>query len=111
MPGMGGHHHHGIMEPHVPGWNPNALCDGKFAHERALWLVENERLAPMTAQQRVMMEFPAMFGGMGMPVPPMAVPMAPMAVPIQPVMPPATQPCFHCEGKGFSHDSTMPHDK
>merc|ERR1719195_532574 len=49
-------------------WNPNAICDGKRAEERAIWLQQNQGLAPMVAQQQVMQEFPAQFGG-GMMVP------------------------------------------
>merc|ERR1712203_528993 len=44
-------------------WNPNAICDGKRAEERAMWLQQNKGLAPMVAQQQVMQEFPAQFGG------------------------------------------------
>merc|ERR1712048_195209 len=44
-------------------WNPNAVCDGKRAEERAIWLQQNQGLAPMAAQQQVMREFPAQFGG------------------------------------------------
>merc|ERR1719277_1697849 len=44
-------------------WNPNAICDGKRAEERAMWLQQNQGLAPMVAQQRVMQEFPTQFGG------------------------------------------------
>merc|ERR1712048_75789 len=44
-------------------WNPNAICDGKRAEERAIWLQQNQGLAPMAAQQQVMREFPAQFGG------------------------------------------------
>merc|ERR1711953_1077887 len=44
-------------------WNPNAICDGKRAEERAMWLQQNRGLAPMAAQQQVMQEFPAQFGG------------------------------------------------
>merc|ERR1712187_289039 len=44
-------------------WNPNAICDGKRAEERAMWLQQNQGLAPMVAQQQVMREFPAQFGG------------------------------------------------
>merc|ERR1712066_812275 len=44
-------------------WNPNAICDGKRAEERAMWLQQNQGLAPMMAQQQVMQEFPAQFGG------------------------------------------------
>merc|ERR1719277_511339 len=44
-------------------WNPNAICDGKRAEERAMWLQQNKGLAPMGAQQQVMQEFPAQFGG------------------------------------------------
>merc|ERR1712013_315452 len=44
-------------------WNPNANCDGKRAEERAIWLQQNQGLAPMPAQQQVMREFPAQFGG------------------------------------------------
>merc|ERR1712217_601969 len=43
-------------------WNPNAICDGKRAEERAMWLQQNKGLAPMVAQQQVMQEFPAQFG-------------------------------------------------
>merc|ERR1712151_325778 len=43
-------------------WNPNANCDGKRAEERAIWLQQNQGLAPMAAQQQVMREFPAQFG-------------------------------------------------
>merc|ERR1711972_429881 len=46
-------------------WNPNANCDGKRAEERAIWLQQNQGLAPMAAQQQVMREFPAQFGGTG----------------------------------------------
>merc|ERR1711972_1231888 len=44
-------------------WNPNAICDGKRAEERAMWLQQNKGLTPMAAQQQVMQEFPAQFGG------------------------------------------------
>merc|ERR1712187_617228 len=44
-------------------WNPNALCDGKRAEERAMWLQHNRGLSPMAAKQQVMSEFPAQFGG------------------------------------------------
>merc|ERR1719356_335546 len=44
-------------------WNPNVICDGKRAEERAIWLQQNQGLAPMVAQQQVMREFPAQFGG------------------------------------------------
>merc|ERR1712014_510471 len=44
-------------------WNPNAICDGKRAKERAMWLQQNQGLAPMAAEQQVMREFPAQFGG------------------------------------------------
>merc|ERR1712113_1042643 len=44
-------------------WNPNANCDGKRAEERAIWLQQNQGMAPMAAQQQVMREFPAQFGG------------------------------------------------
>merc|ERR1711972_143784 len=44
-------------------WNPNALCDGKRAEERAMWLQQNQGMTPMAAQQQVMQEFPAQFGG------------------------------------------------
>merc|ERR1712048_1250735 len=44
-------------------WNPNAICDGKRAEERAVWLQQNQGLAPMVAQQQIMREFPAQFGG------------------------------------------------
>merc|ERR1712050_132988 len=63
--GMGG----GMMGPGcAPAmgggmWNPNANCDGKRAEERAMWLQQNQGLAPMAAQQQVMREFPAQFGG------------------------------------------------
>merc|ERR1712084_36945 len=44
-------------------WKPNANCDGKRAEERAIWLQQNQGLAPIAAQQQVMREFPAQFGG------------------------------------------------
>merc|ERR1712061_355025 len=44
-------------------WNPNAMCGGKRAEERAMWLQQNQGLAPMVAQQQVMREFSAQFGG------------------------------------------------
>merc|ERR1712187_201170 len=44
-------------------WNPNAICDGKRAEERAIWLQQNQGLAPMVAQQQVMRELLAQFGG------------------------------------------------
>jgi len=47
----------------APGWNPDALCDGSTASERAQWLVSNEGISQIAAQQKVMMEFPALFGG------------------------------------------------
>merc|ERR1712013_780658 len=62
--GMGG----GMMGGGMMGggmWNPNANCDGKRAEERAIWLQQNQGLALMAAQQQVMREFPAQFGGMG----------------------------------------------
>lgn len=108
----------------APGWNPNALCDGSLASERAQWLVSNEGMNLFAAQQKVMSQFPSQFGGMGMGAPGMAV-AAPMvvtpgvAVATPMVVTPGVavagmcqqQPCFKCQGKGFSHDSSMTHDK
>merc|ERR1712048_813340 len=56
----------GMMDGGIMGggmWNPNANCDGRRAEERAIWLQQNQGLAPMGAQQQVMQEFPAQFGG------------------------------------------------
>merc|ERR1712232_1448084 len=51
-----------------PGnWNPNAMCDGKRAQDRADWLVQNQRLDMYAAQNQVMREFPAQFGGANAP--------------------------------------------
>mmetsp|Transcript_22265 Transcript_22265/g.41013 ORF Transcript_22265/g.41013 Transcript_22265/m.41013 type:complete len:635 (+) Transcript_22265:66-1970(+) len=44
------------------GWNPDALCDGLKAADRAKWVVENcAGYSEIAAQQRVMGEFPASF--------------------------------------------------
>merc|ERR1719502_820610 len=79
----GHHHHHHHHHGHVPGWMPDAWCDGRRAQERAEWLRENEGMGHHEAQRRVMAEFPAAFGGMGgmgglptMGVPAMGVPAA-----------------------------------
>lgn len=98
-----------------PMWNANAICDGKRAEERAQWLVQNNGMSWDAAHQQVMREFPAQFGGHGaMPgmggfggMPAMggfggAVCMPAMGGP---------QRCFKCDGSGWFHDSTMPHDK
>jgi hypothetical protein len=92
-----------------PGWNPNALCDGTRASERVEWLVSNQGMTHVAAQQKVMSEFPAQFGGIAMATPAMGT-----AVCAPVVMTPVVagpQRCFKCEGKGFSHDSNMTHDK
>jgi len=44
-------------------WNPNAICDGTRAEERAIWLQQNQGLRPEAARQKVMSEFPQQFGG------------------------------------------------
>jgi hypothetical protein len=46
-------------------WNPNAICDGTRAEERAIWLQQNQGLRPEAARQKVMSEFPQQFGGSG----------------------------------------------
>lgn len=46
-----------------PRWDPNALCDGLRAEDRAKWCMENQGLSEEAARQRVISEFPAVFGG------------------------------------------------
>jgi len=46
-------------------WNPNAMCDGSRAEDRAIWLRDNKGMNMVAAQQQVMQEFPGMFGGGG----------------------------------------------
>jgi hypothetical protein len=55
-----GHHggHHG---GHGKSWNPNAMCDGSRAEERAVWLQQNEGMTTHAARERVMREFSNMF--------------------------------------------------
>jgi hypothetical protein len=45
------------------GWNPNAMCDGSRAEERATWLRDNKGVNIDMARQQVMREFPSQFGG------------------------------------------------
>jgi len=47
----------------VGGWNPNAMCDGIRAEERALYLQQNQGMTTEAARQQVMREFPAQFAG------------------------------------------------
>lgn len=46
----------------APGWNPNILCDGLIAGERAAYFEQHEGLSADVARHRVMREFPAEFG-------------------------------------------------
>mmetsp|Transcript_60147 Transcript_60147/g.95533 ORF Transcript_60147/g.95533 Transcript_60147/m.95533 type:complete len:229 (-) Transcript_60147:127-813(-) len=46
-------------------WNPNAMCDGKRAEERAVWLQQNRSMGQHAARNQVMNEFPKHFQGMG----------------------------------------------
>jgi len=46
-------------------WNPNAMCDGSRAEERAIWLQQNQGMNFEAARQKVMSEFPQQFGGCG----------------------------------------------
>mmetsp|Transcript_119947 Transcript_119947/g.187339 ORF Transcript_119947/g.187339 Transcript_119947/m.187339 type:complete len:291 (-) Transcript_119947:129-1001(-) len=46
-------------------WNPNAMCDGKQAEERAVWLQQNKGMGQHAARNQVMNEFPKHFQGMG----------------------------------------------
>jgi len=151
--------HFGGIDMAIPFWNPAALCDGILADERADWLMQNEGMSELAAQDKVMREFPLQFGGMAMggvavsgglgmsvetsgvtinmtspgmsvavgpPVvtcsapaisvavaPPLVTPFpAAMSVAVcPPVRQAGPQACFKCKGKGFSHDSTMTHDK
>jgi len=49
-----------------PGaWNPNAMCDGSRAEERATWLRDNKGMSMDMARQQIMREFRAQFGGGG----------------------------------------------
>jgi len=50
----------GIHEAQT-GWNPNAMCDGKRAEERAYWLQQNKGMSLDAAQHQVMREFPGQF--------------------------------------------------
>jgi len=54
-PTHGGHHHD---HPH---WDPNAICDGSRAEDRAQWLVNNKGMSWHEAQKKVMHEFPTLF--------------------------------------------------
>jgi len=49
----------------VPGWNPHAMCDGSRAQDRAEWLMKNEGMSAMFAQQKIMSEFPNQFQNFG----------------------------------------------
>jgi len=51
----------------VPGWNPHAMCDGSRAQDRAEWLMKNQGMSAMIAQQKIMSEFPNQFQSFGMP--------------------------------------------
>jgi len=42
-------------------WNPNVICDGSTAQERAIWLQQNQGMSVIAAQQKVMLEFPSHF--------------------------------------------------
>lgn len=44
-------------------WNPDAQCDGHPASARAKWCMDTCGLTEEAAQERVMNEFPATFGG------------------------------------------------
>mmetsp|Transcript_79999 Transcript_79999/g.175496 ORF Transcript_79999/g.175496 Transcript_79999/m.175496 type:complete len:427 (+) Transcript_79999:90-1370(+) len=47
-----------------PGaWNPAVMCDGISAGDRAKWLMENQGLSDIAAENRVMGEFPDLFKG------------------------------------------------
>lgn len=46
-----------------PSWNPNAMCDGSRAEERATWLQQNKGLTLDAARRQIMQEFPAQFLG------------------------------------------------
>merc|ERR1712187_1027394 len=47
-------------------WDPNAICDGTRAVERAIWLMNHQGLNEKVAQQQVMREYPTMFVNGGM---------------------------------------------
>jgi len=42
-------------------WNPNAMCDGKRAEERAQWLQQNKGMTAEASRRQIMSEFPAQF--------------------------------------------------
>lgn len=42
-------------------WNPDAMCGGHRAQDRAIWCIQNCGLSENAAQQRVMSEFPDCF--------------------------------------------------
>lgn len=46
-------------------WNPNAMCDGQRAEDRALWLQQNKGMSAHAARDKVMHEFPQHFQGIG----------------------------------------------
>jgi len=46
-------------------WNPDAVCDGIPARDRAQWLVHNEGLSHEAARQQLMSEYPRAFSECG----------------------------------------------
>mmetsp|Transcript_126227 Transcript_126227/g.200211 ORF Transcript_126227/g.200211 Transcript_126227/m.200211 type:complete len:1271 (-) Transcript_126227:79-3891(-) len=45
----------------VSTWNPQAMCDGSLAEDRAIWLRDNKGMDMTSARQQVMREFPGHF--------------------------------------------------
>jgi len=59
-----------------PQWNPNAMCDGSRAEERANWLQQNKGMTMHAARQQIMKEFSAQFGAPAAAAMPFAPPVA-----------------------------------